>query len=97
MTSLREGSTLAEIAAGEGQVRGRAEGRARGGCEGRPRPRPCEDGRLTAAQQAEILADLPDRIDDLVNGDLGRERGRSRPGGGLRRHRARRPAPAAIA
>ena len=30
-----------------------------------------QDGRLTAAQQAEILADLPDRIDDLVNGDLG--------------------------
>ena len=30
-----------------------------------------KDGRLTEAQQTEILAKLADRIDDLVNGELG--------------------------
>jgi hypothetical protein len=29
-----------------------------------------EDGRLTEAQQAKIVADLPERIDALVDGEL---------------------------
>ena len=41
-----------------------------------------EDGRLTAAQQAKIVADLPDRIDDLVNGELGHKRFGRGPGFG---------------
>ena len=68
-TSLRDGSTLAEVAEEKGKsVEGLKDAlltAARADLADA-----VEDGRLTAAQQAEILADLSDRIDDLVNGEL---------------------------
>jgi len=68
-TSLREGSTLAEIAEDEGKsVDGLKD--ALLAAAKTDLADAVEDGRLTAAQQAEILSDLPGRIDDLVNGDL---------------------------
>lgn len=69
-TSLREGSTLAEIAEDKGKsVDGLKD--ALVAAAKADLAEAVEDGRLTAAQQAEIIADLPERIDDLVNGELG--------------------------
>jgi flagellar hook-length control protein FliK len=69
-TSLREGSTLAEIATEKGKsvdgLKAALVAAAKADLA-----EAVKDGRLTEAQQTEILADLPDRIDDLVNGDLG--------------------------
>ncbi len=42
-----------------------------------------KDGRLTEAQQTEILADLSDRIDGLVNGELGLHAGHGPRGFGF--------------
>lgn len=69
-TSLSDGSTLAEIATAKGKsVDGLKE--ALVAAAKVDLAQAVEDGRLTEAQQTEILADLPDRIDDLINGDLG--------------------------
>jgi flagellar hook-length control protein FliK len=72
-TSLRDGSTLAEIAEEKGKsvdgLKDALVAAAKADLE-----EAVEDGRLTEAQEAEILADLPDRIDDLVNGELGLRR-----------------------
>ena len=69
-TSLRDGSTLAEIAEEKGKsvdgLKDALVAAAKADLE-----EAVEDGRLTEAQKAEILADLPDRIDDLVDGELG--------------------------
>jgi flagellar hook-length control protein FliK len=69
-TNLREGSTLAEIAKEKGKsvdgLKAALVAAAKADLA-----EAVKDGRLTEAQQTEILADLPDRIDDLVNGDLG--------------------------
>ena len=80
-TSLSEGSTLAEIAKEEGKsVDGLKD--ALVAAAKTDLADAVEDGRLTAAQQAEILADLPDRIDDLVNGELRNKRVERGPGFG---------------
>ena len=69
-TSLSEGSTLADIANEQGKsVDGLkaalvADAKA-------DLAQAVKDGRLTEAQQTELLADLSDRIDGLVNGELG--------------------------
>ena len=69
-TSLRDGSTLAEIAAKQGKSAAGLE-EALVTAAKADLAQAVKDGKLTAAQQAEILADLPDRIDGLVNGELG--------------------------
>jgi hypothetical protein len=73
-TSLREGSTLAEIAEEKGKpvdgLKAALVAAAKADLE-----EAVEDGRLTEAQQAEIVAGLPERIDDLVDGELGLRRG----------------------
>ena len=80
-TSLSEGSTLAEIAEEKGKsVDGLKD--ALVAAAKADLADAVEDGRLTAAQQARIVADLPDRIDDLVNGELGRKRFERGPGFG---------------
>jgi hypothetical protein len=69
-TSLSDGSTLADIAKEQGKsVDGLkaalvADAKA-------DLAQAVKDGRLTEAQQTELLADLSDRIDGLVNGELG--------------------------
>ena len=80
-TSLSDGSTLAEIAEEEGKsVDGLKD--ALVAAAKADLADAVEDGRLTAAQQAKIVADLPDRIDDLVNGELGHKRFERGPGFG---------------
>ena len=80
-TSLSDGSTLAEIAKEEGKsVDGLKD--ALVAAAKTDLADAVEDGRLTAAQQAEIVADLPDRIDDLVNGELRNKRVERGPGFG---------------
>jgi flagellar hook-length control protein FliK len=69
-TSLREGSTLAEIA----QEKGKSVDGLKAALVAAAKAdlaQAVEDGRLTEARQTEILADLPSRIDDLVDGELG--------------------------
>jgi len=81
-TSLREGSTLAEIADEKGKsVDGLKD--ALVAAAKADLAEAVEDGRLTAAQQAEIVADLPDRIDDLVDGEIGLRMGHGPRGFGL--------------
>ncbi len=78
-TSLSDGSTLAEIAKANGKtVDGLKD--ALVAAAKADLAQAVEDGRLTAAQQAEILADLSSRIDGLVNGDLGPRGGHGRRG-----------------
>lgn len=81
-TSLREGSTLAEIAEEKDKsvdgLKDALVAAAKADLE-----QAVEDGRLTAAQQAEIVADLPDRIDDLVDGELGLRGGHGHRGPGF--------------
>lgn len=82
-TSLREGSTLAEIAEDKGKsVDGLKNALVTAAKADLAEA--VEDGRLTAAHQAEIVADLPDRIDDLVNGELGLRGGHGPRGFGFR-------------
>lgn len=77
-TSIRDGSRLAEIAKKQGKsVDGLKDALV---TAAKADLAQAEDGRLTKARQTEILADLPDRIDDLVNGELG-ARKFGRPGG----------------
>ena len=68
-TSLNDGSTLADIAKEKGKsvdgLKNALVAAAKADLA-----QAVKDGRLTAAQQAKILADLPDRIDGLVNGQL---------------------------
>ena len=72
-TSLSDGSTLAEIATEKGKsVDGLKDALVTAAKADLAEA--VKDGRLTEAQQAEIVADLPDRIDDLVNGELGAKR-----------------------
>jgi len=79
-TSLGEGSTLAEIAkANDKSVDGLEDALVTAAKADLAEA--VKDGRLTEAQQAKILADLPDRIDDLVNGELGAKRFDHGPGG----------------
>jgi hypothetical protein len=69
-TSLQDGSTLAEIAAEKSKsVDGLKD--ALVAAAKTHLAEAVADGRLTEAQKARIQADLPDRIDDLVNGELG--------------------------
>ena len=69
-TSLSDGSTLAEIAKEKGKsvdgLKAALVAAAKADLA-----QAVKDGRLTEAQQTEILADLSDRIDGLVNGELG--------------------------
>jgi hypothetical protein len=69
-TSLSDGSTLAEVA--------KAKGKSVDGLEAAlltaakaDLAQAVKDGRVTAAQEADILASLPARITDLVNDELG--------------------------
>jgi len=91
-TSLSDGSTLAEIAKEEGKsvdgLKSALVAAAKADLADA-----VEDGRLTAAQQAEIIADLPDRIDDLVNGELRHKRFERGPGFGGPAFGGPRPAP----
>jgi hypothetical protein len=68
-TSLGEGETLAEIAKEQGKsvdgLKNALVTAAKADIAAA-----VKDGRLTEAQQTKILADLPGRIDDLVNGEL---------------------------
>ena len=79
-TSLSDGSTLAEIA----KVKGKSVDGLKGALVTAAKAdlaQGVKDGRLTEAQQSEILADLPDRIEDLVNGELGTRRAGHGPHG----------------
>ena len=68
-TSLNDGSTLADIAKEKGKsVDGLKD--ALVAAAKADLAQAVTDGRLTEAQQTKILADLSDRIDDLVNGQL---------------------------
>lgn len=88
-TSLRDGSTLAEIAKAKGKsVDGLKD--ALVAAAKADLAQAVKDGRVTEAMQTEILADLSDRIDDLVNGDFG-------PRGGHGPRGFEGPAPAADA
>jgi hypothetical protein len=68
-TSLNDGSTLADIAKEKGKsvdgLKDALVAAAKGDLA-----QAVKDGRLTEAQQTKILADLTDRIDGLVNGQL---------------------------
>jgi hypothetical protein len=79
---LEGGKTLAEIATAEGKsVDGLEQAlldEAKTALDAA-----VADGRLTEAQAQEILADLPERIDDLVNGEL---QGKVGPGFGEQHH-----------
>jgi hypothetical protein len=79
-TSLSDGATLAEVAKKEGKSVDGLEDALLAAAKA-DLADAVEDGRLTAAQQAKIVADLPDRIDDLVNGELHKRFGRG-PGFG---------------
>ena len=69
-TSLSNGSTLADIATAKGKsvagLKAALVTAAKADIA-----QAVKDGRLTEAQQTELLADLSDRIDGLVNGQLG--------------------------
>ena len=69
-TSLSDGSTLADIAKEKGKsvdgLKAALVAAAKADLA-----QAVKDGRLTEAQQTELLADLSDRIDGLVNGELG--------------------------
>ena len=69
-TKLSEGSTLAEIAKQQGKsvdgLKAALVASAKADLA-----QAVKDGRLTESQQTKILADLTDRIDELVNGELG--------------------------
>jgi hypothetical protein len=68
-TSLNNGSTLADIAQEQGKsLDGLKDALVAAATADLAQA--VKDGRLTAAQQTKILADLPDRIDGLVNGQL---------------------------
>jgi hypothetical protein len=68
-TSLNDGSTLADIAKEKGKsVDGLKD--ALVAAAKADLAQAVKDGRLTEAQQTKILADLTDRIDGLVNGQL---------------------------
>jgi hypothetical protein len=69
-TSLRDGSTLAEIAKDKGKSVDGLKAALVTGAKA-DLAAAVKDGRLTQAQQTEILAGLSDRIDGLVNGELG--------------------------
>lgn len=78
-TSLRDGSSLAEVAKEQGKsVDGLTD--ALVAAAKADVAQAVKDGRLTEARQGEILADLRNRIDDLVNGDF-RPRGGHGPRG----------------
>ena len=78
-TSLGDGSTLAELATEQNKsVDGLKDALVTAAKSDLAVA--VKAGRLTAAQQATILADLPDRIDDLVNGELGEKRFHRGPG-----------------
>ena len=80
-TGLSGGSTLAEIAKAKGKsVDGLKD--ALVAAAKADIAQAVKDGRLTAARHAEILADLGDRIDGLVNGDLGPRGGHGPHGSG---------------
>ncbi|MDX6438522.1 MAG: hypothetical protein QOF45_1105 [Gaiellaceae bacterium] len=69
-TSLSDGSTLAEVA----QAKGKSVDGLKAALLTAAKAdlaQAVKDGRLTAAQETEMLASLPARITDLVNGDLG--------------------------
>jgi hypothetical protein len=79
-TSLSDGSTLADVA--------KAKGKSLDGLKAAlltaakaDLAQAVKDGRLTAAQQTKLLADLPAGIDDLVNGNLGPRGGHDGPHG----------------
>jgi hypothetical protein len=78
-TSLREGSSLAEIATEEGKSVDGLEAALLAAAKA-DLAEAVKDGRLTEEQQAEILAELPERIEGLVNGDLGPRGGFGRLG-----------------
>lgn len=88
-TSLRDGSTLADITKAKGKsvdgLKNALVAAAKADLA-----QAVKDGRVTEAMQTEILADLSDRIDDLVNGDFG-------PRGGHGPRGFEGPAPAADA
>ena len=68
-TSLSDGSTLAEIA----KQKGKSVDGLKAALVAAAKADLAEafkDGRLTEAQEAKILADLPERIDGLVDGEL---------------------------
>jgi hypothetical protein len=69
-TSLSDGSTLADIAKEKGKsvdgLKNALVAAAKADIA-----QAVKDGRLTEAQQTKLLADLSDRIDSLVNGELG--------------------------
>jgi predicted DNA-binding protein (UPF0251 family) len=69
-TSLSNGSTLADIAKEQGKsvagLKAALVAAAKADIA-----QAVKDGRLTEAQQTELLADLSERIDGLVNGELG--------------------------
>lgn len=69
-TSLAGGSTLAEIAKDKGKSVDGLKAALVTAAKAEI-AQAVKDGRLTEAQQTEILAGLPSRIDDLVNGRLG--------------------------
>lgn len=66
---LEGGKTLAEIATDQGKSVDGLE-QALVDAAKKDIAAAVDDGRLTQAQADEIIADLPDRIDDLVNGTL---------------------------
>jgi hypothetical protein len=81
-TSLGEGATLAEIAEEKGKsVEGLKDALA--AAAKADIATAVEDGQLTEAQQSDILAGLPDRIDDLVTAERGPRGGHGPRGFGL--------------
>ncbi len=77
---LAGGTTLAEVAKAQGKtVDGLVQAMLTAAKE--KLAAAVADGRLTAEQQAEILADLPDRIADQVNNAFGPGPGLGGPGG----------------
>lgn len=79
-TSLGNGSTLAEIAKAKGKsVDGLTAALVTAAKADLAQA--VKEGRLTAAQQAEILAGLPDQIAALVNGEIGLRVDRDGPAG----------------
>ena len=69
-TKLSEGSTLAEITKEQGKSVHGLKAALVASAQA-DLAQAVKDGRLTEAQQTKILADLADRIDELVNGELG--------------------------
>jgi flagellar hook-length control protein FliK len=81
-TSLSDGSTLADIAKEKGKsvagLKAALVASAKADIA-----QAVKDGKLTEAQQTEILAGLSDRIDGLVNGELGLRNGHGPHGFGF--------------